>query len=395
MGIEVSAKGRPARLFGQEPSLEEMARVLTELVGKHSVSISAVQGQGALNVRLCTAAMARLWAVKNQWNMGCQTTTAGPGAHAALLELLDAVGGQTGLRWQVEDPTGYAADRDFGRLRAAHMNHLRQIARAMDQVDNTQERPVRFMNWPMTDQAYPVFEQGVVTPMGWFDNGSLAARAWQDVEALALDLFIWPNKEMDSWYWRNRALWNMWNRIFWTRDMSREEGAVMEESCRFLERAARLDEWIPLPRLEYEQLCDLLERPAQPWGNPAMDQPIEIGYRKQDYRHSLDNWSVTVDGNLRARYPARNVLTLARDQRTVKVEALREDQPEMQRRSFSMELGNTLYEGRFEQVGERSVLLGVCHAWDHSASAMVEITWPSVYDDRWARMTLMNIRWNP
>ena len=105
--------------------------------------------------------------------------------------------------------------------------------------------------------------------------------------------------------------------------MSREEGAVMEESCRFLERAARLDEWIPLPRLEYEQLCDLLERPAQPWGNPAMDQPIEIGYRKQDYRHSLDNWSVTVDGNLQARYPARNVLTLARDQRTVKVEALR------------------------------------------------------------------------
>ena len=102
-----------------------------------------------------------------------------------------------------------------------------------------------------------------------------------------------------------------------------------------------------------------------------------------------------MDGNLRARYPARNVLTLARDQRTVKVEALREDQPEMQRRSFSMELGNTLYEGRFEQVGERSVLLGVCHAWDHSASAMVEITWPSVYDDRWARMTLMNIRWNP
>ena len=48
------------------------------------------------------------------------------------------------------------------------------------------------------------------------------------------DFFIWPNKEMDSWYWRNRALWNMWNRIFWTRDMSREEAAVMEESCRFL-----------------------------------------------------------------------------------------------------------------------------------------------------------------
>ena len=71
--------------------------------------------------------------------------------------------------------------------------------------------------------------------MGWFDNGSLAARAWQDVEALALDLLIWPNKEMDSWYWRNRALWNMWNRIFWTRDISREEAAVMAVSYTHLD----------------------------------------------------------------------------------------------------------------------------------------------------------------
>jgi len=395
MGIEISAKGRPAKIFGQEPTLEEMARAMTELVGKKSVSMGAMQGQGALNVRLCPTAPARFWSVKGQWFMGCQTHVAGPGAHAAMVELMDQLGDMVGLKWQITDPTGYAASRSFASLRAYHMTHLRQIAREMDQVDNTQDRPVRFMNWPMTEQAYPVFEQGVVTPMGWFDNGSLAARAWQDVEALALDQFLWPNQGMDAWYWRNRALWSLWNRAYWTRDLTKDEAAVLDEACRFLEKASNLDPWIPLPRLEYEQLCGLLDRPACSWSNPPMTGGIEIGYHKQDYRHSLDNWSVTVDGSLKARYPARNVIVLSRDQRTVKVESLREDQAELVMRNFSQELGGTFYEARLEQMEDMAQLVGICHAWDKSVCARVEITWPAVYDERWARMTFMNIRWNP
>lgn len=395
MGIEVSAKGRPARLFGQEPSLEEMAKQLTELMGNKNVSISAVKGQGALNVQLCTATKINFWPIKGVWNMDCQTQIAGPGAHGALITLMDELGKRLSLRWQIEDPTGYAVHRDFGRLRTAHMNSLRQIARAMDQVDNSQDRPVRFMNWQMGDAAYPVFEQGVVTPMGWFDNGSLAARAWQDVEALALDLFLWPNTEMDSWYFRNRALWLMWNQVFWVHPDHKDERMVMDEACRCLEKAARMDEWIPLPLKEYEQMCTFLGISPIYWNNPTMESPIEIGYRKQDYRHTLDAWNITVDGSLVAQSPTRNVVHLVRGPRSVKVEAWPDDQPSMERRSFSMELGNTIYEGRYEQVGDKAVLFGLCHSWDHTASAMVEIAWPSVYDDRWARMVLMNVRWNP
>ena len=122
---------------------------------------------------------------------------------------------------------------------------------------------------------------------------------------------------------------------------------------------------------------------------------IEIGYRKQDYRHSLDNWAVTADGSLKAQYLARNILHLERDQRSVTIESLREDQAELVMRNFSQEMGGAFYEARLEQEGDMARLRGLCHAWDKSACARVEITWPAVYDERWAKMTFLNIRWNP
>ena len=49
----------------------------------------------------------------------------------------------------------------------------------------------------------------------------------------------------------------------------------------------------------------------------------------------------------------------------------------------------------WKTMEDMAQLVGICHAWDKSVCARVEITWPAVYDERWARMTFMNIRWNP
>jgi len=392
MSIEITAVGKPQKLFGGEKTLPDMAGALIRLVGAGRVSTGASHGQGSLRVRLCPGMALEFWPGRGSWHMGCSVGLAGPGAHAALMSLLDVLGNELQMHWQVEDPSGYARKRDFSVLRHWHIRQLQQLSRAMDSAENVNQRPVRFLFWPVGMDAYPVFEQGVVTPMGWFANGELAARAWQDPEALALDLFVWPNEETDGWYWRNQALFALWNRVFWVPGETEPEKSAQREALSWLEKAARTDERLPLPRLEYEQLCALQGCRPMDWHNPPMDTATEIGFRKQDYRHTLPPWSVVCDGALVEAQRNREQLVLRRGECTVSVRSVEGDLPPQEGATFTLENPGTAYAGRYEAGEGHCRLLATAHARNAHAGAKIEITWPNQTDDGWARMLLMQVR---
>ncbi len=225
----------------------------------------------------------------------CQSTPAGPGFHKAAVELLDALKLKS---LSVDDETGYYTHRDFEKMRREHfLSWLRNLILGcrdmMEDHDNVR------VCWAL-DQYGPEDVPGtIVTPMGRFDLEKLAALA--DGEGLwdfADRFFLWPGAERDARFYRNQAVNALWEDCCFV-PASRSEadeklcGGILDD----LERSARLDPSLPLPRAAYREVCALAgRRPSLPEG-PELEFDYPVGYRKGLVTHSFDALRVTLPGS--------------------------------------------------------------------------------------------------
>ena len=226
---------------------------------------------------------------------GCMSTPSGAGLHRAAVELLDSLPIRA---LAVEDETGFYRHRDFQRMREEHFYPwLRTL---VDVCRQESGRGVFGMQlcWNLEQYAPEDIPDTVVTPMGRFRLAELTALEERGDEALADRFFLWNGRTQNAEFYRNRAINALWEDCcFAPSSRSLEDAAINAAILDDLERSARLNPALPLPRSAYLELCALAERtPVLPEG-PALEEEFAPGYRKGLVTHALGVLRLTLPGS--------------------------------------------------------------------------------------------------
>ena len=294
MSIGLTFTGR----IDSPPALAEAAKALADQRGYRLGA-----GDAGLKVVMCPLGgeLDILWRPGEDpagaWQVrgGCVSTPAGAGFHRAAVELLDHLPIRA---LAVEDETGFFRHRDFQRMKEEHFYPwLRTL---VDVCRRESGKGVSGMSlcWDLKQYAPEDIPDAVVTPMGRFRLSELAELLEREgIEALAGRFFLWTGRTRDARFYRNRAINTLWETCcFAPSSRSIEDGAVNRSILDDLERAAKRDPRLPLPRSAYEELCALADRkPALPQG-PSLEEEFAPGYRKGMITHSLGELRLTLPG---------------------------------------------------------------------------------------------------
>jgi len=234
------------------------------------------------------------------------TSTAGPGYHAHVCEMLHALGAAFDVAWDPEDPrgetgdeTGYFHTKNRRALEDAAARWLQTLAGRVREVAADGNTGIALS---MPEGREYTHDGLVTTPMGPRDAG------WLDATCLdgrsGFDVFPWAEAGTGAGYLRGRALVRMWADVHWRAPGDDDEREMLEEIVALLEAAYRDDPERTYPWREWAEILALLGRDsilatrAQLRAETAPLTP-PIGYRRRDVRVTLSGgWSMVVPGSL-------------------------------------------------------------------------------------------------
>ena len=236
--------------------------------------------------------------------VSAKTSTAGPGYHRYLCELLKTAGAANGVEWlpsaeieETGDEAGYFHTGDAEAVDDHMKDWAQGLARQILEMqrDGCENLAV---SMPLGRQ----FEApgAAITPLGprgraWFEA------ALEDPEE-ALDLFPWWSDGFDADYHLGRALTRMWMEVPWRPPVDGEERALLRNVADLLESAWRLDPARPYPWREWREILANLGDPPKPEveaGASGAGGPL-VGYRRNRVRVSLSGgWSIRIPGSLK------------------------------------------------------------------------------------------------
>ncbi|MCI9156248.1 MAG: hypothetical protein HFF44_04800 [Lawsonibacter sp.] len=281
------------------PVLLEAAKVLAETRNYHLIA-----GETGLKVTLCPLGgdLNILWRPEEDpvepWLVrgSCVSTPAGAGLHRAVAELLDNLPIRA---LTVEDETGFYRHRDFRRMKEEHFYPW--LKTLVDVCRQESGKGVSGMQlcWDLEQYAPEDIPDTVITPMGRFRLGELVRLVEREgIQALADRFFLWDGRTRDARFYRNRAINALWEKCcFAPSSRSKEDSAINSFILNDLERAAKLDPALPLPRSSYREVCALAERtPALPEG-PELQEEFSPGYRKGLVTHAVGALRLTLLGS--------------------------------------------------------------------------------------------------
>lgn len=249
------------------------------------------------------------------------TGSAGPGYHAFVCTLADALAAALEVSWKASlDPALYFAHRDAAALERAALDDLRDTAREIVALAKTGASGFA-LGLPVGLE--PAHDGLVATPLGPRD------RAW--VERVAVDpehgrdVFAWPALARDAAYHRGVALARLWLDVRWRKPMDETERALLESIVTSLELAHGLDAKLEYPWGAWAECFALLDeeslratRANLKAGEPSERSKTRPGYRRHPVRVALSGgWSISIPGELAERWDERGTWMASDPKRSV------------------------------------------------------------------------------
>lgn len=297
MSIGLSFTGK----IDSPKALLEAAKALAEERGYHLGA-----GEAGLRIVLCPLGgevnirwrpekdPAGPWLVRGD----CVSTPAGAGLHRAAVELLDILPIHA---LEMEDETDFCRHRDFQRMKEEHFYPW--LKTLVDVCRQESGKGVSGMQlcWDLEQYTPEDIPDTVVTPMGRFRLSELADLLEEKgIEALASRFFLWNGRTQDAKFYRNRAINTLWEQCcFVPSAHSLEDAAINSSILNDLERAARLDPSLPLPRTAYREVCALAGRQPVLSEGPELTEEFSPGYRKGFITHAVGALRLTLPGHYR------------------------------------------------------------------------------------------------
>ena len=214
--------------------------------------MSIERSENGLHVRLHPGEEDVLFtAVKGRIEVQAKTSSAGPGYHVMLVELLEEVGGRTGVAWSWEgrgdgegDTTGYHEHRDFGKLRQAMLEWLATVADQLLRADAEGADNFRIC---LPVGGGPVGPYFALAPMGELTRewcrGAADGNAGSLERAGAEFFTAWHGPDQAG-FWVNCGRYLMRWDIAWTRPEDEGERRLYEATLGCFARARDLDSQI-------------------------------------------------------------------------------------------------------------------------------------------------------
>jgi hypothetical protein len=242
-----------------------------------------------------------------------KTSTAGPGYHIFVCELLDKLGAHFHIDWNTDgdrrnaDATGYFFDRDAGAVRIEMLRWLAALARVIADSEND-DVGLRMVAMPL-DCSYPA-QSGVLTPMGprepaWFVQVIHSPDA-------GIDFFPWWEEGAGSAFFLGRALCCLWQDVRWRVPITEAEGEMLMDVHLDLERAYHLDANASIPWRDWHEIVgflhdyfgyaefhheDLDEEAIAERAKTIDPNLAPIGYRRGPVEVMLTGgWKITIPG---------------------------------------------------------------------------------------------------
>jgi hypothetical protein len=156
-----------------------------------------------------------------------KTSIAGPGFHAALIDLCDALARGLGINWRWDvggDETGYAISRNVAALRESFVDQFSALCEYI--AAQTPPLGPRAVNLP--DGLAFNTKDGVATPIGplpvEFFTDALADR--QHLIDKAAYFFPWWQPDPDQAFWENTLRATIWTEVEWRKAVTAWERHV-------------------------------------------------------------------------------------------------------------------------------------------------------------------------
>jgi hypothetical protein len=190
-----------------------------------------------------------------------KTSTAGPGYHIFLCELLHSLGKQFNIEWDTPDEiieadeTGFFFHGDAAAVRQEMLRWFSAVAAiVVENCKDNGEIGVRMVSMPL-DRSYPD-QAGILTPVGPRDPSWFEQRI--ETPEDGTEFFPWWTEGVGTGFFLGRALCRLWQEVRWRPPITEDEGESLMDVHFDLERAFHLDPNANIPWREWNLLIDYL-----------------------------------------------------------------------------------------------------------------------------------------
>ena len=311
LGFLIHGKARGRGLLRRKPGHAELCHRLQDAVFQavpdplqHRLLRFQAYGEG-LEVTFHPAAepVDFRFADSGQMTVSAKTSTVGPGYHAMLVELLDAIGPAAGIDWDWRDhgegegdETGYHEDQDFGALQDEMLAWLKGLAEHLLQLDPDEMAQIALsmpIHYGLVTDRFAHSQLGF-WDREWFE--ALSVAEGEQAASLAASFFPWWNHPADAAYWRDCGLAIAWTELPWTPPVDEAEYQLYELTAECFARARKLNPEIGLPLMEIEEIGELLAEENE----ALLPRPEGIGFRRGQRRYWFSGgWSIELPGYFR------------------------------------------------------------------------------------------------
>ena len=248
--------------------------------------------------------------------VNAKTSTAGPGYHIYLCDLLRALGEHHGIEWETPDDdvegdeTGYFFQHDASAVRQEMLRWLSAMSRVVvEHCKETECAGQQMVSMPL-DRRYPD-QKGILTPMGprtvaWFEEMIEAPEQ-------GTEFFPWWSEGVAADFFLGRAVCRLWQVMRWRPPVTDEEAELVMDVHLDLERAFHLDPNVNMPWREWREIIEYLteyfgyaefqnedtqEDEIIVRASKVNGQAPLIGYRRGRVNVTLSGgWSLTIPGS--------------------------------------------------------------------------------------------------
>jgi len=238
--------------------------------------------------------------------LAAATSSAGPGYHIFVCDLIRKMGQVHKLEWitddEVEfyDETGYFETGDKERLYEEFATWIGALTARVQELsrDGAKFHLAMPFDGHQFDVPEPILTQLGPRTMEWLE-------AVSQEPSSGFDIFPWWEDGHGAEYHLGRAVCYMWNAVRWRDPLTENEAELLQSVLTHLDLAYNLDpdlkypwqEWFEILSYlgcQYEQ-ADMVREMA---GRAGREEHLPVGYRRHEVRKNLGGgWSVVIPGD--------------------------------------------------------------------------------------------------
>jgi hypothetical protein len=253
--------------------------------------------------------------------ISAKTSSAGPGYHAYLVDLIDGLGVAP---LEVKDDTGYYDARNYSALQDEMSGWLRILSEQLIKMGDSGQDYAALSVSLRIDGFPEATGHFACCPLGYYEREFVEmALSGQN---LGPEFFVWWNQQQDALFYRNAALCQILSDVNWLMPRSSGERLSVSSALGCLEIAFGLDPYLAYPAAEWLELARLS-------GDAALAEAIRsrfgavgqatLGYNRGIISSEMHGWRFSHSGMMHAEFEDEGETYVHWDgKRTIRVSSL-------------------------------------------------------------------------